>query len=213
MSKKVLLVLTGPSGSGKGTVLGEYRRDHDVYFSVSNTTRGPRTGEIDGVHYHFISHKDFEEKIRQGSMLEYAEYCGNYYGSPRDKAEEQMALGRTVILEIEAQGAMQVKKNCPESVRIFIVPPSMEVLRERLIGRGTEPMDVIEKRLAKALEEIAHVDEFDYVVINDKLDDAVHDFTEIIDACEQEETDHIAALKEKSVGLKAFVRSEFLGDQ
>lgn len=211
MSKKVLLVLTGPSGSGKGTVLGVYRKDHDVYFSVSNTTRGPRTGEVDGVHYHFISHEDFEEKIRQGSMLEYAEYCGNYYGSPRDKAEEQMALGRTVILEIEAQGAMQVKKNCPESVRIFIVPPSMKVLRERLIGRGTEPMEVVEKRLAKALEEIAHVDEFDYVVINDKLDDAVHDFTEIIDACEQEETDHIAALKEKSVGLKEFVRSEFLG--
>ncbi|MBR6789578.1 MAG: guanylate kinase [Oscillospiraceae bacterium] len=210
MSKKILLVLTGPSGSGKGTVLGEYRKDHDVYFSISNTTRGPRPGEIDGVHYHFITREAFEEKIRQGSMLEYAQYCDNYYGSPRDKAEEQMKAGRSVILEIEAQGAMQVKKNCPESVRIFIVPPSMEVLRARLIGRGTEDMETVEKRLAKAIDEIAKIDEFDYVVINDQLADAVHDFTEIVDACEQEEEDHIAALKEKAVGLKAYVRAEFL---
>ncbi|MBQ4051633.1 MAG: guanylate kinase [Oscillospiraceae bacterium] len=210
MSKKVLLVLTGPSGSGKGTVLGEYRRDHDVYYSVSNTTRAPRPGEIDGVHYHFITREEFEEKIRQGSMLEYAQFCDNYYGSPRDKAEEEMAAGRSVILEIEVQGAMQVKKNYPESVKVFIVPPSMKTLRERLIGRGTEDMATVEKRLSAALEEIGLVDEFDYVVVNDDLNDAVHSFAEIVDACEQEDEEHIARLKEKAAALKKQIRGEFL---
>ena len=210
MSKKVLLVLTGPSGSGKGTVLGEYRRDHDVYYSVSNTTRAPRPGEIDGVHYHFITRDEFEEKIRQGSMLEYAQFCDNYYGSPRDKAEEEMAAGRSVILEIEVQGAMQVKKNYPESVKVFIVPPSMKILRERLIGRGTEDMATVEKRLSKAVDEIGLVDEFDYVVVNDDLNDAVHTFAEIVDACEQEDEAHIARLKEKAAALKAQIRGEFL---
>lgn len=210
MSKKVLLVLTGPSGSGKGTVLGEYRRDHDVYYSVSNTTRAPRPGEIDGVHYHFITRDEFEEKIRQGSMLEYAQFCDNYYGSPRDKAEEEMAAGRSVILEIEVQGAMQVKKNYPESVKVFIVPPSMKILRERLIGRGTEDMATVEKRLSKAVDEIGLVDEFDYVIVNDDLNDAVHTFAEIVDACEQEDEAHIARLKEKAAALKAQIRGEFL---
>ena len=210
MSKKVLLVLTGPSGSGKGTVLGEYRRDHDVYYSVSNTTRAPRPGEIDGVHYHFITRDEFEEKIRQGSMLEYAQFCDNYYGSPRDKAEEEMAAGRSVILEIEVQGAMQVKKNYPESVKVFIVPPSMKILRERLIGRGTEDMATVEKRLSKAVDEIGLVDEFDYVVVNDDLNDAVQTFAEIVDACEQEDEAHIARLKEKAAALKAQIREEFL---
>lgn len=210
MSKKVLLVLTGPSGSGKGTVLGEYRRDHDIYYSVSNTTRAPRPGEIDGVHYHFITRDEFEEKIRQGSMLEYAQFCDNYYGSPRDKAEEEMAAGRSVILEIEVQGAMQVKKNYPESVKVFIVPPSMKILRERLIGRGTEDMATVEKRLSKAVDEIGLVDEFDYVVVNDDLNDAVQTFAEIVDACEQEDEAHIARLKEKAAALKAQIRGEFL---
>jgi len=210
MSKKVLLVLTGPSGSGKGTVLGEYRRDHDVYYSVSNTTRAPRPGEIDGVHYHFITREEFEEKIRQGSMLEYAQFCDNYYGSPRDKAEEEMAAGRSVILEIEVQGAMQVKKNYPESVKVFIVPPSMKTLRERLIGRGTEDMATVEKRLSKAVDEIGLVDEFDYVVVNDDLNDAVHSFAEIVDACEQEDEEHITRLKEKAAALKKQIRGEFL---
>ena len=210
MSKKILLVLTGPSGSGKGTVLGEYRKDHDVYYSVSNTTRAPRPGEIDGVHYHFITREEFEEKIRQGSMLEYAQFCDNYYGSPRDKAEEEMANGHSVILEIEVQGAMQVKRNYPESVKVFIVPPTMEVLRKRLIGRGTEDMATVEKRLAKAIDEIRLVDEFDYVVINDDLHDAVSAFAEIVDACEQEDEPHITALRDKAAGLKERVRAEFL---
>lgn len=210
MSKKILLVLTGPSGSGKGTVLGEYRKDHDVYYSVSNTTRAPRPGEVDGVHYHFITREEFEEKIRQGSMLEYAQFCDNYYGSPRDKAEEEMANGHSVILEIEVQGAMQVKRNYPESVKVFIVPPTMEVLRKRLIGRGTEDMATVEKRLAKAIDEIRLVDEFDYVVINDDLHDAVSAFAEIVDACEREDEPHITALRDKAAGLKERVRAEFL---
>ena len=209
--KGILMVLTGPSGSGKGTMLGEYRKDHDVYFSISNTTRAPRPGEVNGVHYHFISKEDFEERIAQGRMLEYAQYCGNYYGTPRDKAEEQMNLGRSVILEIEVQGAMQVRKNCPEAVLTFIVPPSMAVLRERLIGRGTEDMATVEKRLAKAVDEIRCADRFDYLVINDSLDAAVRAFADIMDACEKGDEARLAALREKTARLKEQVAREFLG--
>jgi len=209
MSKGILLVLTGPSGSGKGTILGEYRKGHDFYYSVSNTTRAPRPGEIDGVHYHFITKEVFEEKIAAGGMLEYAQYCDNYYGTPRDKAEEQMALGRSVVLEIEVQGAMQVKKNCPQAVLAFVVPPSMEVLRKRLIGRGTEDMETVEKRLAKALEEIRSISRFDFVVVNDQLQQALTDFAAIVDACERGDEERIARLREQSETLKKTIIKEF----
>ena len=219
MNKGILLVLSGPSGSGKGPILGEYRKDHPVYFSVSNTTRSPRPGEIDGVHYHFITHEEFEKKIAAGGMLEYASYCGNYYGTPRDKVEEKTAEGINVMLDIETQGAKNVRASCPEAVLCFVVPPSMEVLRHRLSGRGTEDEETINKRLAQAITEIERIDMYDYVVINDDLPDAVRDFAEIVDAAQlaasgreltPEESAHIKNLKEKSAALKAAVKKEFL---
>lgn len=209
MNKGILLVLTGPSGSGKGTILAEYRREHEFYYSVSNTTRAPRPGEIDGVHYHFISKDAFEEKIRGGGMLEYAQYCDNYYGTPRDQAEEQMAAGRSVLLEIEVQGAMQVRKNCPEAVLVFVTPPSMAVLRQRLLGRGTEDLATVEKRLAKAVDEIKSAPLYDFIVINDALDKAVADFGEIMSACKSGDEKRIARLREKSQQLKNTVIREF----
>ena len=180
MSKGILLVLSGPSGSGEGAILDAYKKDHPVYFSVSNTTRSPRPGEIDGVHYHFITREAFEEKIASGGMLEYAEYVGNYYGTPREPVERWMDQGRDVVLEIEVKGGAQVKKLMPECVSIFILPPSMQVLEKRLRGRGTEEEATIQQRLAKAREEIPHAKEYDYVVFNDRLEDAVSDLRAII---------------------------------
>lgn len=219
MSKGILLVLSGPSGSGKGTILGEYGKDHPLYFSVSNTTRGPRPGEIDGVHYHFISREEFEKKIAAGGMLEYAQYCDNYYGTPRDKVEEQTAAGMNVMLDIETQGAKNVKKSCPEAVLCFVVPPTMEVLRRRLTKRGTEDEETINKRMNQAIEEIRQIDHYDYVVINDDLPDAVADFADVVATAQmaasgeelsEEQQAHLHELKEKSSALKEKIKKEFL---
>lgn len=219
MSKGILLVLSGPSGSGKGTILDAYKKDHPVYFSVSNTTRSPRPGEIDGVHYHFITREAFEEKIASGGMLEYAEYCGNMYGTPRDKVEEQTEKGVNVMLDIETVGAANVKKACPEAVLCFVVPPSMEVLRHRLTRRGTEDEETVNKRLTQALTEIERIGQYDYVVINDDLDKAVVDFADVVATAQlaasgksltAEEEAHLSELKEKSAALKAAVKKEFL---
>lgn len=209
MNKGMLFVLTGPSGSGKGTVLGVYKTVHDFYYSVSNTTRAPRPGEVDGVHYHFISKEAFEEQIRQGGMLEYAEYCGNYYGTPRDRAEEQMAAGRSVLLEIEVQGALKVKKQAPEAALIFIAPPSMAILRQRLTDRGTESPEVVEARLKKAAEEVAEVENFDFVVINGTVEQAAADLAEIVDACEKRDEDALLRLKAQAEQLKKTLIKEF----
>ena len=218
MSKGILLVLSGPSGSGKGTILGEYGKNHPLYFSVSNTTRAPRPGEIDGVHYHFISREEFERKIAAGGMLEYAQYCDNYYGTPRDKVEEQTEKGVNVMLDIETQGAMNVRAACPEAVLCFVVPPSMEVLRHRLTRRGTEDEETVNKRLTQALNEIRLIDKYDFVVINDALEDAVADFSEIVEISQaaasgtlsHEQQVQLTKLKEKSAALKAAVKKEFL---
>ena len=218
MSKGILLVLSGPSGSGKGTILGEYGKNHPLYFSVSNTTRAPRPGEIDGVHYHFISREEFERKIAAGGMLEYAQYCDNYYGTPRDKVEEQTEKGVNVMLDIETQGAMNVRAACPEAVLCFVVPPSMEVLRHRLTHRGTEDEETVNKRLTQALNEIRLIDKYDFVVINDALEDAVADFSEIVEISQAaasgtlspEQQVQLTKLKEKSAALKAAVKKEFL---
>lgn len=209
MNKGTLFVLTGPSGSGKGTVLGAYKDAHDFYYSVSNTTRAPRPGEVDGVHYHFISREAFEEQIRRGGMLEYAEYCGNYYGTPRDRAEEQMAAGRSVLLEIEVQGAMQVKRQAPGAALIFIAPPSMAVLRQRLTGRGTESAEAVEKRLQKAAEEVAALEGFDFVVVNDKVEQAAADLAAIVDACEKRDEEALLRLKAQAGQLKKTLIKEF----
>ncbi len=168
-----LLVLSGPSGSGKGTLLQEYtsKRD-DVFISVSATTRNPREGERYGVNYYYMTVDEFKKKIDENGFLEYANFCGNYYGTPRDRVEEKLSQGFDVILEIDVQGALLVKKNCPDAVLVFTAPPSYQILRERLIGRGTESMEVIEERLSAAVEEFKQMNEYDYIVVNDTIEKA-----------------------------------------
>ena len=181
MAKGLLLVISAPSGGGKGTILKElFAQEENLRLSVSATTRQPRPGEENGKQYFFLSREEFETKIQTGQMLEYAEYVGNYYGTPREPVERWMDQGRDVVLEIEVKGGAQVKKLVPECVSIFILPPSMQVLEKRLRGRGTEEEATIQQRLAKAREEIPHAKEYDYVVFNDRLEDAVSDLRAII---------------------------------
>ncbi|MFR8125651.1 MAG: guanylate kinase [Acutalibacter sp.] len=183
MDKGLLLVISAPSGGGKGTILQElFAQDENLRLSVSATTRGPRPGEEHGKQYYFLSREEFEGLIQEGKMLEHAEYVGNYYGTPRQPVEDWMDQGHDVVLEIEVKGGAQVKQLMPECVSIFILPPSMKVLEKRLRGRGTEDEETIQKRLAKAREEIPHAKDYDYIVYNDALEDAVSDLRAIIKA-------------------------------
>lgn len=182
MNRGLLIVVSAPSGCGKGTVLNEILKDDGFYYSISATTRPPREGETDGVNYYFISKEEFENRINENAMLEYAEYCGNYYGTPKKELEEKLAEGKDVILEIEVQGAMQVKKLCPYGVFIFIVPPSVKELERRLKKRGTETDDVIGRRVSEAAGEIKQASNYDYIVVNAALEDAVEDFKTIVKA-------------------------------
>lgn len=173
MNKGSLFIITGPSGTGKGTLLRQVMQTLDrLYFSVSATTRAPRPGEKDGVHYHFLSRERFEELVARDRFLEYARYAENYYGTPLDPVLEQMEQGRDVILEIELQGALQVMARMPEAVTVFIAPPSFAELESRLRGRGTETEEVIRTRLELARKECAAVDAFRYVVVNDCVEEA-----------------------------------------
>ncbi len=166
----ILFVLSGPSGVGKGTVNRSLRQQWDgLEFSISVTTRKPREGEQDGVDYFFKSREEFERMIEQNELLEYAEYVGNYYGTPLKYVEETLASGKDVLLEIEVQGALQVRKLVPEGVFIFLVPPSLDELRNRIVGRGTETEDLINNRMSVAKEELEMMDHYDYVVENDEI--------------------------------------------
>lgn len=182
MSKGLLIVVSGPSGCGKGTILAEILKDEKFFYSISATTRNARPGEIDGVNYHFLTKDKFEELIENNGMLEYASYCDNYYGTPRKPVEDMLNEGKHVILEIEVQGAMKIKEKCPEAKFVFILPPSLKELRRRLNKRGTESEDVIEKRLNEAAGEIKQAYKYDYALINGELSDAVNDLIAIIRA-------------------------------
>ncbi|ESV54990.1 guanylate kinase [Streptococcus hyovaginalis] len=180
----LLIVFSGPSGVGKGTVRQEIfsTPDHKFEYSVSMTTRPQRPGEVDGVDYFFRTREEFEELIRQGQMLEYAEYVGNYYGTPLTYVNETLDKGIDVFLEIEVQGAIQVKQKVPDGVFIFLTPPDLEELEGRLIGRGTDSEDVIARRIERAREEIALMREYDYAVVNDEVPLAAERVKRIIEA-------------------------------
>lgn len=182
-SKKrgTLILYTGSSGVGKGTILSELlKRDDNLRLSVSNTTRAPREGEIDGVHYNFVTIEEFEEQIRQDGYLEYAKYCDNYYGTPKKQVFDMLNEGYDVFLEIEVQGGVQILEKYPDILSIFILPPSMEVLEHRLNKRGTEDSETIKKRLEQAEEEIKYKDRYKYNVVNAELEKAVDEITEIL---------------------------------
>ncbi len=181
--KGLLIVVSGPSGTGKGTICKMLtERRNDVFLSVSATTRAPREGEVDGVHYHFMSEKEFSDNIENGGMLEHAVFCQNYYGTPKKAVDEMLAQGKNVILEIEVQGAMKVRSKYPEGVYVFVVPPSMEELRKRLVGRATETPEVVEQRLNTAKREFSYIPKYNYVLLNDEIEKAVERLESIIDA-------------------------------
>ncbi len=173
MNKRgVLLVISGPSGVGKGTVINKlFELDENLYFSVSATTRSPRPGEINGVHYTFKTVEEFEHDIESGEMLEYAQFSGNYYGTPKSAVERKLAQGKDVVLDIEIQGARNVKKLLPEAVLVYILPPSIEELKHRLIGRNTEDEATVNRRLHTAYKELHEAPElYDYFVVNDTVE-------------------------------------------
>lgn len=181
MSKGLLLVVSAPSAGGKGTILKElFQRNENLRMSVSATTRQPRAGEEHGKHYYFISREEFQQLIDSGKMLEYAEYVGNLYGTPKGPVDQWLDEGHDVVLEIEVQGGAQIKKIVPDCVSVFITPPSLEVLEKRLRGRGTEEEGTILKRLATARQELTQAGNYDYVVVNDRLEDAVDDMLAIL---------------------------------
>lgn len=183
MSKGLLIVMLSPSGGGKGSIIKEVLNSSEkICFSVSATTREPRPGEIEGRHYYFIGRTEFEAMIEKGEMLEYAQYCDNYYGTPKEPVDKWRSEGYDVILEIEMQGGEQVKSLAPEAVSIFIMPPSFEVLEHRLRRRGTESEEVIKGRLEVARKEMSYARNCDYIVVNNRLEDAVEDVKAILRA-------------------------------
>jgi guanylate kinase len=179
----LLVVVSGPSGTGKGTVLKFLKQENaNVRYSVSATTRKPREGEVEGVSYFFKTVEEFKTMINQDELVEWDEYCGNYYGTPKKYIEDSIKQGFDVILEITVEGAMHIQEKYPDSVSIFILPPSFQELQRRIIGRGTEKPAVIEKRMEKAKWEMRFVQSYDYIVINDEIDSAAEKINDIISA-------------------------------
>lgn len=207
-NKGILTVVSGFSGAGKGTIMKELlnRYSEQYALSISATTRAPRTGETDGVEYFFKSREEFEQMIADEALIEYAQYVGNYYGTPRAYVEEQLDAGKDVILEIEIQGALKVKQRFPDTLLLFVTPPSAEELKNRLVGRGTETMDVIESRLARALEEAEGIEEYDYLVVNDVLSTCVEEVHEIIQNEHYRVSRNINAINTMRNQLKGFKR-------
>lgn len=178
------MVVSGPSGAGKGTICKELlsRRGDDITVSISATTRSPRDGEVEGVNYFFLKKDKFKEMIEEGEFLEYAQVYDNFYGTPKKFVMDELLAGRNVLLEIDIQGAMQVREKYPEGVFVFVLPPSMKELKNRIIGRGSETAETLEKRFSSAFSEIDYIEKYDYYIINDKVDKATDTLVSIIDA-------------------------------
>ena len=205
--KGILIVVSGFSGSGKGTIMKELLKQYDNYaLSISATTRNPRPGEEDGREYFFKTVEDFEKMIAKDDLIEYAMYVGNYYGTPKAYVEEQMQAGKDVILEIEIQGAMKIKEQFPESLLLFVTPPSAEELQKRLVGRGTETADVIAQRLSRAYEESEGMDAYDYIVVNDDLDVCAAEVQKFVEAAKNEPSRRREFIKEIREELKGFAK-------
>ncbi len=184
MSKGGVFVVSGPSGSGKDTVLkGLFAENPDILFSISSITRAMRPGEREGEKYNFISREHFEEMIKNDLLLEHNVFVGNYYGTPRIPVEKAVSEGRDIIIEVDVNGAAQIRKKLPEAVTVFIMPPSFAELKRRLVGRGTESEELIEKRLRSALDEIRRAEEYDYIIVNDDAAAASQSLMSVIKAC------------------------------
>lgn len=205
----LLIVVSGFSGAGKGTAMKRLIEKYGQYaLSISATTRKPRDGEVDGREYFFKTVEEFEKMIADDELIEYAKYVNNYYGTPKKYVEEQLKSGKNVILEIEIQGALKIKEKFPDAVLMFIVPPSAEVLKNRLIGRGTESMDVIEARLKRATEEAEGVENYDYVVVNDELEECVDSINEIIMSEKKRVAKNLTLINNIRDELKCFSEGE-----
>ncbi len=201
--KGILVVVSGFSGAGKGTLMKAlFDKYHNYALSISATTRAPREGEVDGREYFFVTREQFEGMIGDNQLIEYAQYVNNYYGTPREYVFRQMEEGRDVILEIEIQGALKVKERFPETLLLFVLPPSAEELRRRLIGRGTETMEVIEARLHRASQEAEGMDSYDYILVNDDLDVCVEEMHNLIQAQHSKVSNNLEFINQMKEELK-----------
>lgn len=208
MGKGILIVLSGFSGAGKGTLVKKLLETYqDEYsLSISMTTRKPREGEQDGREYFFTDREHFEQQVESNGLIEYAVYCDNYYGTPRSYVEEQLEVGKNVILEIEIQGALKIKEKFPESLLLFITPPNAAELERRLVGRGTETREVIQKRLARASEESEGIEAYDYILVNDDLECCVEELHQLVEAARRVPIRRKEFIQEMREQLKQFVK-------
>lgn len=207
--KGILVVLSGFSGVGKGTIMRMLTERYGQYaLSISATTRAPREGEEDGREYFFKTKEEFEQLIEEKRLIEYACYCDNYYGTPRDYVEDQMEQGRDVILEIELQGALKIREQYPDALLLFVMPPDAQTLAERLRGRGTETEEVIQARLSRAVEESKEVEAYDYMIINDDLEQSVEEIHHLIDSQHNLISRNHEFVEQVREELKAFAKGE-----
>ena len=205
MNKKgILAIISGFSGAGKGTVVNRLLEKENYAVSISATTRAPRQGEIDGKNYFFKTRDEFENMIENNQLIEYAEYVGNYYGTPKDYVFQKLDEGYDVILEIEMQGALKVKEKFPETALIFITPPSADELKKRLVGRGTETEEQIDKRMSRAVDECPYMDKYDYIVVNDALDECVDEMHNLLQAIHNAKENQQELIENITEDLKKF---------
>ena len=208
--KGILIVVSGFSGAGKGTLMKELLKKYpdDYALSISATSRKPREGEQEGVEYFFKTREEFEKMIEGEELVEYAQYVGNYYGTPKAYVEEQLEAGKDVILEIEIQGALKIKEKFPQTVLMFVTPPSAEELKNRLVKRGTEDMETIERRLSRAVEEAEGIEAYDYLVVNDILEICVEEMHQIISNEHTRISRNLPAIEQMREELKGFTKGE-----